>query len=191
MKIETERLTLRPVTWDDKPAIVALVNNFEVSKWLSRVAYPYGEADADQFLEAVLEGNRPDVGKPFAITFKDKPEAMIGCIGMDAAKDENGRWLAKAEYGYWLGEPFWGQGILSEAAPAMVRLGFRCCGYEKLTAGYITGNERSSKILARLGFVDIGAKPIHCLARNEEMDGRDLVLTRERWDSLQEKTQPV
>ena len=185
MKIETERVILRPIAWDDKPAIVALINNYEVSKWLSKVVHPYGEENAVQFLTAVLEDGRPDLDKPFAITFKEKPDDMIGCIGAEPGRTEDGYWSADAEFGYWLGEEYWGQGILSEAAPAMVRLGLRCAGYERLTAGYINGNEKSARILAACGFVETGDKAIQCLARGTEEPGRDLILTRERWEARQ------
>lgn len=55
MRIETARLLLRPVAEQDLDAIVAGINDFEVSKMLARVPYPYARRDAESFLAAIRE----------------------------------------------------------------------------------------------------------------------------------------
>lgn len=183
-RLETERLILRPVRRSDASSMIPLINNFEISKWLSRVACPYGEKEAEEFFEAVLDNDNPDHARPFAILSKGEPGRMIGCIGVEPHTVQDGVLSAAAEFGYWIGQPFWGQGFVSEGTLAMIALSFECGGYEKLTAGYLDGNGASKRILEKCGFVDIGPKTIFCTARGEDVPGRDLELTRERWDEL-------
>lgn len=183
-RLETERLILRPVRRSDAGAMLSLINNFEISKWLSRVAFPYGAAEAEEFFAAVLDNANPDHARPFAILSKDEPDWMIGCIGVEPHGVEGGVLSAAAEFGYWIGEPFWGQGFISEGTLAMIALSFECGGYERLTAGYLDGNGASKRILEKCGFVDIGPKTIFCTARGEDVPGRDLELSRKRWDEL-------
>lgn len=183
-RLETERLILRPVRRSDAGAMLSLINNFEISKWLSRVAYPYGAAEAEEFFAAVLDNDNPNHTRPFAILSKDEPDRMIGCIGVEPHGVEGGILSSAAEFGYWIGEPFWGQGFVSEGTLAMIALSFECGDYERLTAGYLDGNGASKRILEKCGFVDIGPKTIFCTARGEDVPGRDLELTREKWDDL-------
>lgn len=183
-RLETELLILRPVRRSDASSMIPLINNFEISKWLSRVACPYGEAEAEEFFEAVLDNDNPDHARPFAILSKDEPDRMIGCIAAEPHEVEGGVLSEAAEFGYWIGEPFWGRGFVSEAAFALLPVSFDLGGYHKLTAGYLEGNGASARILEKCGFVDIGPKTIFCTARGKDVPGRDLELTRERWGDL-------
>lgn len=183
-RLETERLILRPVRRSDAASMIPLINNFEISKWLSRVACPYGQSDAEEFFDAVLDNDNPDHARPFAILSKDEPGRMIGCIAVEPHGVESGVLSATAEFGYWIGEPFWGRGFVSEAAFALLPVSFDLGGYQKLTAGYLDGNNASARILEKCGFVDIGPKTIFCKARGEDVPGRDLELSRKRWDEL-------
>lgn len=183
-RLETRRLILRPVRRSDAPAMLVLINNFEISKWLSRVAFPYEAAQAEEFFVAVVDAQKPDHARPHAIELKEGPGRMIGCIGAEPHGLEDGVLSPTAEFGYWLGQPFWGKGIASEAATAMIPLGFAGGDYEKLTAGYLAGNAGSKRILEKCGFVDCGPKTIFCTARDEDVEGRHLELTRERWKEM-------
>ena len=183
-RLETERLILRPVRRSDASSMIPLINNFEISKWLSRVAFPYGESDAEEFFAAVLDNDNPDHARPFAILSKDEPDRMIGCVGVEPHGVEGGVLSEAAEFGYWIGEPYWGRGLVSEASFAMLPVGFELGGYQKLTARYLDGNGASARILEKCGFVDVGPKTIFCTARGVDVPGRDLELTRERWEDL-------
>ena len=57
----------------------------------------------------------------------------------------------KAEVGYWVGKPFWGRGIASEAAAELVRYAFDTMGLHRVFAFCITGNRASSRVLEKAG----------------------------------------
>ena len=183
-RLETERLILRPVRRSDAAAMIPLINNIEISKWLSRVACPYGAAEAEEFFAAVVDSDRPDHARPQAIELKTDPGRMIGVIAVEPHNIEGGVLSDAAEFGYWIGQPFWGCGLVSEAAFAILPVSFDLGGYDKLTAGYFDGNGASKRILEKCGFVDVGSKTIFSKARGEDVPGRDLELSRERWEGL-------
>ncbi len=89
----------------------------------------------------------------YAICFKGKEEEPIGSIGFtlegspERPLDDN-----EAELGYWVGVPFWNQGIATEAAKEMIRHGFADLDLGRIFCAYFKGNERSKKVQEKLGF---------------------------------------
>ena len=58
----------------------------------------------------------------------------------------------ECELGYWLGKPFWGQGIMPEAAGEMLRHAFEDLGMQKVWCGYYDGNTKSKRVQEKCGF---------------------------------------
>ena len=58
----------------------------------------------------------------------------------------------EAELGYWLGEKYWGSGLMTEAAQAVIAHGFRDLNLSRIWCGFYRGNERSAATQKRLGF---------------------------------------
>lgn len=163
ISIVTERLTLRPLTRADIPRIVELVNDFEVSRWLTVVPFPYTAADGHEFLD-FLEGSGPlDTLAIIA------PEGMVGVVGTGGS------------LGYWLGREYHGQGYMTEAATALVDHYFQTSDAEILHSGYFTGNNASSSVLTKLGFVPNGGEHVNSVAQGIEVTLEKVVLTRKLW----------
>jgi RimJ/RimL family protein N-acetyltransferase len=57
----------------------------------------------------------------------------------------------RAELGYWIGVPFWGNGYASEAAQQVVRHGFDSVKLNRIFATVFTGNKASERVLQKLG----------------------------------------
>ena len=85
MILRTERLTLRPPVLTDREAVVAGLNDFEVTQWLSVVPHPYTLADADWFIDHVAKGGE-------RTWFIHDQRGLVGGIGLGA---ELGYWLAR------------------------------------------------------------------------------------------------
>ncbi len=172
--LHTRRLVLRHPVSGDAPRIVRFLDNFAVAGKLSRVPYPYRLADAEWWLGTRLPAN-PAGETSFAI---DLPgEGLIGLCGFHA--DEQGTVI-----GYWLGEPFWNRGFMSEAAAAVVAWYFETTPAEHLGCGAFAFNKASLAIQRKLGFTEIGTSMRHCLARHEDLRHIDTRLTRARWHEL-------
>ena len=59
----------------------------------------------------------------------------------------------EGELGYWIGEPFWGQGLIPEACTELIRHGFEDLKLKRLWCGYFEGNEKSRRAQEKCGFV--------------------------------------
>lgn len=164
--LRTPRLTLRPLNEDDADAIVRGVGNFDVSKWLAVVPYPYGREDALWFIRRVTGESR----KVWAIC---DDEGLQGVCGMEE------------ELGYWLARPAWGKGYAFEAARAVVEHWFDDQGNDNLESGYFGENERSGAVLRALGFVPSGQGMRRARSLNQDVASIDMLLTRARWQARQ------
>ena len=58
----------------------------------------------------------------------------------------------ECELGYWLGKPFWGQGLIPEAAREMLRHAFEDLGMSRVWCGYFEGNNKSKRVQEKVGF---------------------------------------
>ncbi len=89
----------------------------------------------------------------FALTFKEHPEHVIGCIGLlTGAKSNFPIGEDEGEVSYWLGVPFWGQGLIPEAIREIIRYGFEDRNLRTLWCGYFVGNEQSKRAQEKCGF---------------------------------------
>ena len=78
------------------------------------------------------------------------PTEAIGCIGLQVGCDVHRK---TAELGYWLGEAFWGRGIMSEAVTELTRWAFSRFDLERIYAEPFANNPVSTSVLERAGFV--------------------------------------
>jgi [ribosomal protein S5]-alanine N-acetyltransferase len=111
MTIDCGPCVLRPWRPDDEASLVANANNRAV--WLNRrdrLPHPYTAADARAWLAVTT---RDDPPHNLAI---EVDGAAVGGIGIEPGTDVE---RCSAEIGYWLGEPFWGRGIMTAATIAM------------------------------------------------------------------------
>ena len=170
--LETARLLLRQPRPTDAARLAKLLNNFAVSGKLARVPYPYKVADAEWWL-GTWRADKP-VGEP-GFTIDLPGEGLIGHCGLHQDEGET-------VIGFWLGEPFWNRGFMSEAAAAVIGWYFTASGAGHLDSGVFAFNKASLAVQNKLGFTETGVGKKHCLARQEDLRHIDTRLTRARWD---------
>jgi len=170
--LETRRLLLRQPRPTDAARIARLINNFAVSGKLAQVPYPYKLSDAEWWL-GTWRADKPVGETGFTI---DLPgEGMIGHCGFH---QENG----ETAIGYWLGEPFWNRGFMTEATVRIIDWYFETTGAASLASGVFAFNKASLAVQHKLGFTETSVGKKHCLARQEDLRHIDTRLTRARWD---------
>jgi RimJ/RimL family protein N-acetyltransferase len=146
-RIETPRLVLRAPIRGDVADLVKLADNKKIYEVLARLPNPYTRADGIAFVEIFAQ--RPDE-RPYAITLKDQ---FIGVVGFSYHADQ------PPEIGYWLGEPYWGKGIMSEALKGLLEAAFATGLYPKLVARALKTNAGSLNVLEKAGFKRTGEGP--------------------------------
>ena len=91
----------------------------------------------------------------------------------------------ECELGYWLGKPFWGQGIMPEAARKLLRRAFDDLGMTAVWCGYYDGNEKSKRVQEKLGFqYHHTCENVQVPLMNEFRTGHTNVMTKEHWNRL-------
>ena len=144
MRLELKRCTVRSWEWRDRNAIVRHANNRNV--WINlrdRFPYPYADTDARNWLDLVV-GHQPETN--FAIAVAGE---AVGGIGFILQPDVARR---SAEIGYWLGEEFWGRGIVSEALIAVTDHAFANHDLCRIYAHVFDWNRASARVLEKAGY---------------------------------------
>ena len=156
----TSRLKLRALEPGDAPRLQALCGNWEVARMLEVVPYPYPDGLAETWIGELAARQQSDTAHIFAITLA---EELIGVIGLERGDD------GPFALGCWLGEAWWGQGYMSEAAARVVRFAFEDLGVAKLTSGFFSDNPASGQVLEKCGFRVMRHGSLPCRARDEEV----------------------
>ena len=90
----------------------------------------------------------------------------------------------ECEIGYWLGKPFWGQGIMPEAVKEMLRHAFEDCGMQKVWCGYYDGNTKSKRVQEKCGFkYQWTTEGLDVPLMHEKRTGHVTMITREEWEA--------
>src|SRR5215471_15316610 len=130
---------------DDLASLIIHADNRKV--WLNlrdRFPHPYTKRDGREFLRS-MEVQRPETA--FAIAVGGQ---AVGGIGFVMLSDVE---RVSAEIGYWLGEPYWGRGIATEALVAVTRYAVDTFRLTRLFAVPFAWNEASCRVLEKAGYV--------------------------------------
>lgn len=135
----------------DRDRLVELLNSPDIFATTLRIPSPYTNSDAECWIEfANQHHGHHETRTNWAIRSSDN--GLVGGIGF--LTDENVS--HRTEFGYWVGPPFWNQGIATRAVSAVCKLGFTQFELVKLTALVFDGNEASDRVLLKNGFVEEG-----------------------------------
>ncbi len=159
LPIETERLRLRLLESGDAAAIERLASDWEVARFTGSIPHPYPAGGALPWIEETRV-EAVDGKKLVAAVLRRADGAFLGCVELDLAHGEGLGML-----GYWIGRPYWGAGVASEAAAAMVAAGFGQLGLARIEAVAQPANRRSIRVLEKLGLVHEGERSAPAPAR--------------------------
>jgi [ribosomal protein S5]-alanine N-acetyltransferase len=150
--IETERLRMRAHRADDLGDLVALAGNWEIARWTGTIPHPYGETDGCQWIARVQDDHATGQPRRFAIALKET-DRLIGGVGLDGSTGDGSD---EPALGYWLGQPYWGNGYAREAAAVVIDYGFRTLGLKTIRAYTDPDNMASQKVLLHCGLKNVG-----------------------------------
>jgi|SRR5215831_11121643 len=144
MEFVLSKSLIRPWKTGDEESIVRNANNRAIWRNLrDTFPHPYTLADAKNWIE-IANPNSPPCN--FAIVIGGDAVGGIGVV----LKDDVFR--RSAEIGYWLGEQYWGRGIVTEAVRAVTEYAFTTFNICRLYAGVFEWNPASMKVLENAGY---------------------------------------
>ncbi len=162
--LKTDRLILRPLVPEDAEAMHWLVNDWEVTRNLATVPFPYPRELAGEWIETTRRSLAEGRAYELAITGREgDDEILVGVVGVRIA-ERVGR------LGYWVGRRFWGHGVATEAVGRLSRWALANLDLDRLEAGVIIDNPASAAVLRRIGFRQVGKGKDRSLARAAECD---------------------
>ena len=176
MILHTDRLILR--SWEEKDAedLYKYASHPEVGPIAGWPVHT-SEENSREVIRDVLSA--PDT---YAMVLKETGHP-VGSIGLMVGEASNLRVPDnEGEIGYWIGVPYWGQGLVPEAVREIMRYGFEELKLEKMWCGYFDGNEKSKRVQEKCGFRYHHTKEnvpcaIEGLLRTEHIT----CITREEW----------
>ncbi|MEN0053033.1 MAG: GNAT family protein [Mucilaginibacter sp.] len=132
----------------DEESLQKHADNPNVSTYLlDRFPYPYTMNDADKWVTYMRHQKKQT---NFAIAIDDH---VCGGIAIDLTIDANSKW---GEIGYWLGEPYWGRGIVTEAVKLLTDYAFKNLDVIRIQAGVFGQNAASMRVLEKAGYIKEG-----------------------------------
>lgn len=176
--LRTARLTLRPVREGDEECLFPLFADWEVIRWLSSPPWPYAREDMQSFVRLQAKPRHDDPDARFVIALDDEPIGFIGTRMQPAGHLQR---AAGPHIGYWLGQPFWGRGYMSEALAGTSRHVFATRSHDAIYSGIFVGNAASLRVQEKVGFVRDGETMLHSRPRGAEFPHVNTVLTRSRF----------
>ena len=179
--LETERLILRPWEETDAEECFRYAKDPRVGPIAGWPVHTSVE-NSRQIIRDVLA-----VPETYAIVLKEtgRPIGSIGLHRNDLAEKAD-----EMELGYWLGVPYWGRGLVPEAARELLRHAFEDLELARVWCGYYDGNEKSKRVQEKLGFryqwtSDHAPVPQLGVTRAGHVN----LLTKEEWSAGRQDTQ--
>ncbi len=175
----TERLLLRVPRLEDAPNVQHYAGDYDIAVTTSNIPHPYPDGAAEMWIARVRLAVQEERDFTFAMTLKDD-DRLIGVISIHPDRTHK-----RAEIGYWLGKPFWNQGITSEAAARVVRFGFEDLGLYRIQATYFVDNIASRRVMDKVGMTFEGVLRGYVHKWDVPRDLGMCSILRHEWDAQQ------
>lgn len=146
--MNSDSVNLRSFDSSDIRELAVLLNNKKIwDQVRDYLPHPFSEADAEEYIHAKAH-QKPML--TFAIESQNK---LVGNISLKPQEDI---YRHSAELGYWIGEPYWGNGFATKAIQQIVKYGFEELKLARIYATVMEGNPGSMKVLINSGFKSEG-----------------------------------
>jgi [ribosomal protein S5]-alanine N-acetyltransferase len=174
--LETRRLILRPLALADAPAIQRHFNNWNIIRNLAAVVpWPYPDDGAETFIRQQFE--KVAAGEEiyqWVLVLRQGDGEAIGSIRFRSQSE-----AAKGNRGFWLAEPYWNQGLMTEAVAAVNDFVFETLGLESFYVCNVASNAASRRVKQKTGAEFVGY--IELAHHNGQTKSEKWKVTRESW----------
>ncbi|MGE5412297.1 MAG: GNAT family N-acetyltransferase [Clostridiales bacterium] len=174
--IELERIILRPFSFADAKEVQSLAGEEAVDRTTLNIPHPYLDGMAEQWIGTHKSDFENCKGAVFAIVLKGS-QKLCGAIGLSSIDMH----YERAELGYWIGVPYWGQGYCTEAAKEVVRFGFEDLKLNRIYAQYFSANTASGRVMQKIGMQREGCLRQHVKKYDKFMDIVCYAILKDEW----------
>ncbi len=177
--LQTERLVLRPYTLADAPRVQELAGEAVFADATLSIPHPYEDGMAEEWINARSVNLIDEKEATVAITLSDSGE-LIGSMGMKLNLTHS-----RADFGYWIGLPYWNKGYCTEALRVLFNFGFEQLGLERMTSHHFSPNKASGRVMEKAGMKHEGTFRKH-FRNNGVLEDIELYgILKEEWKPIQ------
>ncbi len=175
--ILTQRLLLRPWRQEDAESLYRYACDPDVGPAAGWPVHTDVE-NSREIIRSVLSAEGT-----YAVCLREEG-TPIGSVGLKMGEQTDMTDRAdECELGYWLGKPYWGQGIIPEAVEALLDYAFEELGMRTVWCGYYDGNEKSRRVQEKCGFVyHHTTEGLEVPLLGDIRTGHVNLMTRSRWE---------
>ena len=166
---------LRRFTPDDAGDVRRLADDPELARWIAALPHPYLPGMAEQWIAGHARTREGGGEHAYAIA-RAADGTLVGSLGVRPDANENGH------FGYWVGRPYWGQGLATAATRAAVAILFAQTDQDAVWATHMAGNVASARVMAKCGLVVVRQETRAVRGEPCVYDVR--AITRDAWEAL-------
>jgi len=172
----TARLMLRPFVLSDARAVQSLAGDATVAEMTLNVPHPYPDGAAESWIASHPAAWAERTAVTFAITTLD--DELRGTIGLQLVLPHG-----RGEMGYWIGRPYWGQGLVTEAVGGLLQFAFGQLGLNRVQASHLPRNPASGRVMQKAGMQREGLRRESYLKNGRFEDVVEYAVLRRDWES--------
>ncbi|MCY4145805.1 MAG: GNAT family N-acetyltransferase [Chloroflexi bacterium] len=169
-------LCMRPLAEQDIAAILKYASAPEIAA-NTFVPHPYPPEAAHEFVQKASEAWRSEQDYTFAI-IEAQSDSFAGVMGIHPVQEHQ-----RAEVGYWIGLPFWGRGLATQALRLLIRFGFEKLGLNRIAAGHFAGNSASGRVMQKAGMRCEGTRRAYHYHRDSFKDSVWYAILRDEYEA--------
>ena len=152
--LKTPRLILRPFQPSDAHAVQQLADAAEVAEATLNFPHPYDDGMAECWIATHKSAWNDGTAVTFAITTWN--DALRGTVSLQLTRPH-----CRGELGYWIGRPYWGQGLATEAVRRVLHFAFEDLALNRVQSSYLPRNPASGRFLEKVGMTREGLHREH------------------------------
>jgi ribosomal-protein-alanine N-acetyltransferase len=171
-QMETERLILRRLNLDDARDMFEYASDEQVNRYLIWDRHATID-NSREFIRFTMGRYERDETGDWGIVWRESGK-LIGTVGFVWC-DMNNR---RAEIGYVLARPFWGQGIMPEAVGRIFQFGFTDMGLNRIECCHFLPNEKSGRVMQKVGMSFEGTARQKIFAKGQYWDVKQYAMLR-------------
>lgn len=168
--IETERLILRPRVIEDAADIFEFSSDPETTEFMSWSSHANIEETID-FINFCIKKQEEKACYDYSIVLKSTGKVIGGGGIYDISKFPH-----KGEIGWILNKNYWGHGYMPEAMKALIEYLFKNKLVHRIESNHYLGNEKSGRVMQKLGMTYEGTNIDRFLVRGKYVSGKQYAI---------------